>query len=120
MLADGAERTAGIADSQVHLGAFAEGRVELAYDAAIRTQVVVALSGGMDSTVCAALAVRDYRRRDSRAHISYGQRTEEPGTGRLSCDLRPVAGSANVSAFRTPFFRAIGGSALTDDRDCGS
>src|ERR1035438_1411762 len=40
-------------------------------------QVVVALSGGMDSCVCAALAVRDFGANATAAlHISYGQRTE--------------------------------------------
>src|ERR1700731_1270254 len=40
-----------------------------------RSRAVVLLSGGMDSCVCAALAVRDC---DAAAvHISYGQRTEE-------------------------------------------
>ena len=38
-------------------------------------RAIVLLSGGMDSCVCAALAVREY---DVAAlHISYGQRTEE-------------------------------------------
>ena len=38
-------------------------------------RAVVLLSGGMDSCVCAALAVRDH---DAAAlHVSYGQRTEE-------------------------------------------
>ena len=40
-----------------------------------KAQAVVLLSGGMDSCVCAALAVRDY---DAAAlHVSYGQRTEK-------------------------------------------
>ena len=39
-----------------------------------RPKAVVCLSGGMDSTVCATLAARDY---DSFGlHFSYGQRTE--------------------------------------------
>ena len=38
---------------------------------------MVILSGGMDSSVCAALAVRDYGAPAVAAlHISYGQRTE--------------------------------------------
>ena len=36
---------------------------------------MVLLSGGMDSCVCAALAIRDYAA--AAVHISYGQRTEE-------------------------------------------
>ena len=43
-------------------------------DAALRPKAVVCLSGGMDSTVCATLAARDF---DVCAlHFSYGQRTE--------------------------------------------
>ena len=38
---------------------------------------MVSLSGGMDSAVCAALAVRDFGADAMAAlHISYGQRTE--------------------------------------------
>ncbi len=40
-----------------------------------RSRAVVLLSGGMDSCVCAALAVRDYD--VAAVHVSYGQRTEE-------------------------------------------
>ena len=39
------------------------------------SRAVVLLSGGMDSSVCAALAVRDHEA--AAVHISYGQRTEE-------------------------------------------
>jgi 7-cyano-7-deazaguanine synthase len=40
-----------------------------------RARAVVCLSGGMDSTVCATLAARDY---DSFGlHFSYGQRTQQ-------------------------------------------
>ncbi len=77
-------------------------------------KVVVSLSGGMDSAVCAALAVRDFGAENVAAlHISYGQRTEAREQvaflgicERLSIHRRLVV--------RTPFFRAIGGSALTD------
>ena len=42
-----------------------------------RRKIVVSLSGGMDSAVCAALAVRDFGADAVAAlHISYGQRTE--------------------------------------------
>src|ERR1700761_1868924 len=76
-----------------------------------RQKAVVCLSGGMDSTVCAALAARDY---DAYAlHFSYGQRTE-------SRELRSAQGVADALGFRQflqlrmDLFRKIGGSALTD------
>ena len=77
--------------------------------------VVVVLSGGMDSTVCAALAVRDYGATATAAlHVSYGQRTEarEQAAFHAICDRLQIRRRLN---FRTPFFRSIGGSALTDD-----
>jgi 7-cyano-7-deazaguanine synthase len=74
--------------------------------------VVVLLSGGMDSCVCAALAARDH---DAAAvHISYGQRTE--GRERQSflaiCQRLRIHDKLMV---RNDALRAIGGSALTDD-----
>ncbi len=81
-----------------------------------QAQVVVALSGGMDSCVCAALAVRDFGSNATAAlHISYGQRTErrELAAFQAICDRLLIRRRLSV---RTPFFRAIGGSALTDDK----
>jgi 7-cyano-7-deazaguanine synthase len=81
-----------------------------------QAQAVVCLSGGMDSTVCAALAVRDFGAAAVAAmHISYGQRTEtrEQAAFQGICDRLGIAQRLLV---RTPFFRAIGGSALTDHR----
>ena len=76
-----------------------------------RPRAVVCLSGGMDSTVCAALAARDY---DAYAlHISYGQRTE----ARELTAARAATAALNLCELlelRTDFFRRIGGSALTD------
>ncbi len=77
---------------------------------------MVALSGGMDSAVCAALAVRDFGADATVAlHVSYGQRTEarEQQAFQAICDRLSIR---RQLIFRTPFFRAIGGSALTDDR----
>jgi 7-cyano-7-deazaguanine synthase len=77
-----------------------------------RKRAVVLLSGGMDSCVCASLAARDY---DAAAlHIDYGQRTEarEQRAFHAICDR---LGIRNRLALRNPVFRAIGGSALTDD-----
>lgn len=76
-----------------------------------RPRAVVSLSGGMDSAVCAALAVRDY---DAYAlHFSYGQRTE----GRELHSARAIAEALGFNDFlhlKIDLFRRIGGSALTD------
>ena len=76
-----------------------------------RERAVVCLSGGMDSTVCAALAARDY---DAYGlHLSYGQRTE----ARELASARQVAehvGLHGLLELETDLFRRIGGSALTD------
>ncbi len=76
-----------------------------------RPKAVVCLSGGMDSTVCAAIAVQDF---DVYAlHFSYGQRTE----------LKELASAQAITQtlklhqllpVRADLFRVIGGSALTD------
>lgn len=77
------------------------------------TRAVVLLSGGMDSCVCAALAVRDH---DAAAvHVSYGQRTEE----RERRAFVAICGRLRIRdslVVRNEALRAIGGSALTDDR----
>jgi 7-cyano-7-deazaguanine synthase len=76
-----------------------------------RSRAVVCLSGGMDSSVCAALAARDY---DAYAlHFSYGQRTEQ----RELLAARDVAQAVGIREFlplTSSLFRCIGGSALTD------
>jgi 7-cyano-7-deazaguanine synthase len=76
-----------------------------------RPKAVVCLSGGMDSTVCAALAARDYE--SYGLHFSYGQRTE----ARELESARAVAeavGLQELLELKTELFRKIGGSALTD------
>lgn len=75
-------------------------------------RAVVLLSGGMDSCVCATLAVRDY---DAAAlHVSYGQRTEERERQSFLaiCRRLNIRDQLNV---RNDALRAIGGSALTDE-----
>jgi 7-cyano-7-deazaguanine synthase len=72
---------------------------------------VILLSGGMDSCVCAALAVRDY---DAAAlHVSYGQRTEkrEQDSFQAICDRFGIRDRLVV---RNEALKLIGGSALTD------
>ncbi|MGA9529369.1 MAG: 7-cyano-7-deazaguanine synthase QueC [Terriglobales bacterium] len=73
---------------------------------------VVLLSGGMDSCVCAALAVRDSS--PAALHISYGQRTEarELRSFQAICDRLGIRDRLVV---RNEALRAIGGSALTDE-----
>jgi 7-cyano-7-deazaguanine synthase len=78
-----------------------------------RQRAVVLLSGGMDSCVCAALAVRDH---DAAAmHVQYGQRTEarELKSFHGVCER---LGIKDRLVFRDPVFRLIGGSALTDEQ----
>jgi 7-cyano-7-deazaguanine synthase len=76
-----------------------------------KQRVVVLLSGGMDSCVCASVAARDY---DAAAvHVSYGQRTEERERTSFEqiCDRLGIRDRLIV---RNDALRAIGGSALTD------
>ncbi len=77
---------------------------------------VVVLSGGMDSCVCAALAVRDFGAANVAAlHVSYGQRTEarEQQAFREICDRLAIARRLVV---RNQVLDQIGGSALTDSK----
>jgi 7-cyano-7-deazaguanine synthase len=80
---------------------------------ASKPSAIVLLSGGMDSCVCAALAARDS---DTAAlHISYGQRTEarERQSFLAICDRLNIK---DKLLLRNEAFRAIGGSALTDEK----
>jgi 7-cyano-7-deazaguanine synthase len=76
-----------------------------------KPRAVVLLSGGMDSSVCAALAVRDHEA--AAVHISYGQRTEERERQSFLavCQRLKIHDKLMV---RNEALRAIGGSALTD------
>jgi 7-cyano-7-deazaguanine synthase len=73
---------------------------------------IVLLSGGMDSCVCASIAVRDYHA--AAVHVSYGQRTEERERQSFLaiCDRLNIRDKLIV---RNDVLRAIGGSALTDE-----
>lgn len=75
-------------------------------------RAVVLLSGGMDSAVCASLAVRDHQ--VAAVHVSYGQRTEERERQSFLaiCQRLKIHDRLMV---RNEAFRAIGGSALTDE-----
>ena len=74
-------------------------------------RAVVLLSGGMDSCVCAALAVRDHEA--AAVHVSYGQRTEERERQAFFaiCERLEIRDRLLV---RNEALAAIGGSALTD------
>jgi 7-cyano-7-deazaguanine synthase len=77
-----------------------------------KSRAVVLLSGGMDSCVCATLAVRGH---DAAAlHVSYGQRTED----RERRSFLAICQRLNIQdklLVRNEALRAIGGSALTDE-----
>lgn len=76
------------------------------------SRAVVLLSGGMDSCVCAALAVRNH---DVAAlHVSYGQRTEEREQQSFQsiCDRLKIH---DRLMFKNEALGMIGGSALTDE-----
>ena len=76
-----------------------------------KSHAVVLLSGGMDSSVCAALAVRDHEA--AAVHISYGQRTEERERQSFIAICQRLK-IHNRLMIRNDALRAIGGSALTD------
>jgi 7-cyano-7-deazaguanine synthase len=79
-----------------------------------QAQTLVLLSGGMDSCVCAALAVRDFGAAAVAAlHVSYGQRTEK----REQQSFRDVCARLEIvqrMMLRNEALPTIGGSALTD------
>jgi 7-cyano-7-deazaguanine synthase len=77
-----------------------------------KSRAVVLLSGGMDSCVCGALAVREHQA--AAVHISYGQRTEERER-RSFLEICDRLGIHDRLVVRNEALRAVGGSALTDE-----
>lgn len=77
-----------------------------------RPKAVVLLSGGMDSCVCATLAVRDYD--VALLHFDYGQRTAARERQAFVA-MADHFGVQQRLVVETTFFRQIGGSALTDE-----
>jgi 7-cyano-7-deazaguanine synthase len=77
-------------------------------------QTVVTLSGGMDSAVCATLAVRERGAAHVAAlHVSYGQRTEAREQ-RAFTEICDRLGIQRRLIVRNQALSQIGGSALTD------
>ncbi len=77
-------------------------------------QSVVTLSGGMDSTVCATLAVREKGAPHVAAlHVCYGQRTEAREQ-RAFTEICERLGIHRRLVVRNQALSQIGGSALTD------
>jgi 7-cyano-7-deazaguanine synthase len=78
-----------------------------------KQRAVVLVSGGMDSCVCAALAVRDYD--PAALHVSYGQRTaaREAQAFEAICERLGIETRLRI---REESLARIGGSALTDNR----
>ena len=82
----------------------------------VQNKAVVLLSGGMDSCVCAAIALASHGAGNvALLHAMYGQRTEK----RERRAFEEIADFYDVRArlvVKLDHFRAIGGSALTDKR----
>jgi 7-cyano-7-deazaguanine synthase len=76
-----------------------------------RPRSVVLLSGGMDSCVCAAVAIRETEA--AALHVSYGQRTEQRERQAFEriCDRLRIE---KRLLLRNEVLKAVGGSALTD------
>jgi 7-cyano-7-deazaguanine synthase len=81
-----------------------------------KRKAVVLLSGGMDSCVSTAIARERHGAGNVAVlHASYGQRTEERER-RAFEEIANFYGVRERLAVRLDHFRAIGGSALTDER----
>lgn len=77
-------------------------------------KAVVLLSGGMDSCVSAAIALSEYGASNvALLHARYAQRTERR-EHQAFADIAGFYGVPQRLAVRLDYFRAIGGSALTD------
>ena len=76
-----------------------------------RGKAVLCLSGGMDSCVCAAMAVREHE--VYAVHFSYGQRTEAREL-RAAREIARLTCVTQLMELKIDLFRRIGGSALTD------
>lgn len=77
----------------------------------IKPLAVVLLSGGMDSTVCTAIARETYR--VAALHVNYGQRTQEREL-RAFNDIADFYAAEHRLVVDISHLAAIGGSCLTD------
>ncbi|MGB2593062.1 MAG: 7-cyano-7-deazaguanine synthase QueC [Candidatus Acidiferrum sp.] len=78
------------------------------------SKAVVLLSGGMDSCVCAAIALEKHGAENiALVHASYGQRTQERERRAFDA-IADHYGVKRRLVVQLDHFRAIGGSALTD------
>jgi len=78
-----------------------------------KEKAIALVSGGMDSSVAAAIAVKDYD--TAFLHINYGQRTEKK---ELECfyKLAEYWDITRTLVVTLEHFKKIGGSALTDEK----
>jgi 7-cyano-7-deazaguanine synthase len=77
----------------------------------LQEKAVLCLSGGMDSSVCAAWAAQRFA--VYALHFSYGQRTEARELQAAS-EVAATIGAKDFLHLKMDLFRRIGGSALTD------
>src|SRR5579863_4401021 len=79
-------------------------------------KAVVLLSGGMDSCVCAAIALERHGAGNvALLHAGYGQRTEQRERRAFEA-IADFYGVSRRLVVQLDHFRAIGGSALTDSK----
>src|SRR6202790_776186 len=107
-------REIGITVAQVRVGSGNERRLNMPGSKVQNVEAVVLLSGGMDSCVCAAIAIQAHGAEHvALLHAGYGQRTQK----RERQAFESVADFYQVQQrliVQLDHFRAIGGSALTD------
>jgi 7-cyano-7-deazaguanine synthase len=81
-----------------------------------QNKAVVLLSGGMDSCVCAAIALERHGPGNvALLHAMYGQRTEKRERQAFE-DIADFYGARERLVVKLDHFREIGGSALTDNK----
>ena len=79
----------------------------------IKNIAVIAVSGGLDSCVTAAIAIQEYE--PALAHFNYGQRTEKKELKAFN-DIADFFNVKKKMVFDLIHFSKIGGSSLTDNK----